>query len=297
MADVNLTSTLRQRVDLSLYVAQTAAYARLNIVELTRPHWILSHVREGEVTTTSRGIVSLAKAGDVMLHVPGLPFSETASKPGTHQWMAFDATIGAGQEMFRLYALGPVTRLRDAGAYAERFGVLEQTCALPASPLQELRALSLTLELFAHVLDGWQQMGCPPRPASLQTAPDRFQETLAYMEAHLHTRLTRDDLARVAHLHPGSFDRAWRAAYGTSPLTLLRDMRVSRARLLLERTDDTLDTIAQRCGLGEATHFSRVFRAHVGQSPGQWRQAARAARRYAPSADMPYGGMPTDDEE
>lgn len=75
---------------------------------------------------------------------------------------------------------------------------------------------------------------------------------------------------------------------------MLRDLRLSRARLLLERADDTL---AQRCGLGEATHFSRVFRAHIEQSPGQWRQAARAARRYALSADMPYGGMPTNDGE
>lgn len=122
--------------------------------------------------------------------------------------MAFDAGVGAGQELFRLYAPSPVTRLKDAGAYAERFGLLEQTCALPASPTQELRVLSLTLELFAHVLEGWQQRGCPPRHASLQTAPNRFQEVLAYMEAHLHMRLTRDDLARRAHLHPGSFDRA-----------------------------------------------------------------------------------------
>ncbi len=297
MSDVNLTSSLRQRVDLSLYVAQTAAYARLNIADMTRPHWILSHVREGCVTTTTRGIVSTARAGDVMLHVPGLAFSETATAPGTHQWMAFDANVEAGQELFRLYALGPVTRLRDAGAYAERFSLLEQTCALPASAGQELRVLSLTLELFAQVLEGWQDVGCPPRPIPLQTAPDRFQATLAYMEAHLHTRLTRDDLACHAHLHPGSFDRAWRAAYGTSPLALLRDLRLARARLLLERTDDTLDAIAQQCGLGEATHLGRVFRAHVGQSPGQWRQAARTARHYAPSVDMPYGGMPAQDEE
>ena len=109
------------------------------------------------------------------------------------------------------------------------------------------------------------------------------------MQAHLQEKLTRDDLARLAHLHPGYFDRAWRAAYGTSPLALLRDMRLRHARSLLERTDHTLDHVAQQCGMGEATHFSRVFRAHVGQSPGQYRQSARTARHYAPTAEMPYG--------
>ena len=282
---VDTPDTLRQRIDLSLYVAQTAAYNRLDIVDMTRPHWILSHVLDGQVTTTTRGVTCTARAGDVMLHLPGLPFTEIAGGPGTHQWMAFDATVGAGQELFRLYAVGPVTRLADAELYAERFALLEQIQARSgpsASPMQEIQALSLALELFALILAGWNRMGCPPRPAVLHTAPDRFQEVLAYMETHLSERLTRDDLARRAHLHPGSFDRAWRTAYGASPLTLLRDLRLRRARLLLERTDDTLDAIAQQCGLGEATHFSRVFRAHVGQSPGQWRSAARAARTYVP---------------
>ena len=211
--------------------------------------------------------------------------------------MAFDITVGAGQELFRLYPVNPVVRLCEPERYAETFTRLEHICVPPSSPAQEMQAVSLALELFAHVLDSWQQAGSTPRPAALQTAPDRFQEVIAYMQAHLQEKLTRDDLARLAHLHPGYFDRAWRAAYGTSPLALLRDMRLRHARVS-PRTDRRYPRprrAAVRHGRGHP--FQPRIPRSFGQSPGQYRQSARTTRHYAPTAGMPYGGKNNKPEE
>lgn len=65
---------------------------------------------------------------------------------------------------------------------------------------------------------------------------------------------------------------------------MLREMRLRRAQELLVTTEDTLEAIAAVCGLGEPVHFSHVFRAQFGQSPGQYRQSAKtSSESYLPT--------------
>ena len=274
---------------------------------MVRPEWVLSHVRQGTVQTNTRGIRATARSGDVMLHLPHVPFSEHASGAGIHEWIAFSCTVGLHQELFRLHAVSPVVTLEDPAAYSENFTSLERAFLSserlvsslepssvlstdePASstkplPVREIQILSCAFSLFSLVLESWQTMGFPPRPPALLTAPDRFQEILVYMAAQLQRPIHREELAKRVFLHPGYFDRAFRAAYGVSPTRMLREMRLRRAQELLVTTEDTLEAIAAACGLGEAVHFSHVFRAQFGQSPGQYRQSAKtSSESYLPT--------------
>ena len=135
------------------------------------------------------------------------------------------------------------------------------------------------------MVDDWRAAGAVPRPPSLETPADRFAGLVHFMTEHLSERIGRDDLAARACLHPGSLNRAFRLAYGVPPMRLLRDLRLTRARQLLETTDDTLDVVAARCGFEDAAYFSRAFHARYGLPPGRHRQAVRegvksAASRY-----------------
>ena len=94
--------------------------------------------------------------------------------------------------------------------------------------------------------------------------------------AHLERPLTVEDLARRALLSPRTFARRFRETTGTTPLQWLCAERVRRAQDLLENTDDTIDRIAERCGLGSAhrlrTHFTRIN----GVTPHEYRRTFRA---------------------
>ena len=49
--------------------------------------------------------------------------------------------------------------------------------------------------------------------------------------------------------------------------------RLDAARADLEAGDDTLDAVAERCGLGNAESLRRVFHRHLEVSPGaRWRR-------------------------
>jgi len=272
------SGSLQARLELSLYQVEVGRYPSLDLRDQVRPHWIVSFVQSGRVETETRGERGLAEDGDAMIHPPHLPFSERAGGPGTHLYFAFDLRVPPHLDLLRLHPVSPVVRLRSPAEYARTFGALRDVWLAPASPARDLHVFALAAELLAHVLHGWAAAGAPPRPAALLTPGDRFADVVRFMDGHLDRKLTRDALAGLACLHPGYFDRAFRAAYGQAPMRMLRDLRLRRARQLLEGTDGTLDAIAAACGLGDAAAFSRAFKAHTGMAPGQYRQAARSAR-------------------
>ena len=62
---------------------------------------------------------------------------------------------------------------------------------------------------------------------------------------------------------------------GHSPREEIQRVRLDRARVLLAETDYNLITIAKMSGFKTAAHLSVTFKAHVGQSPGQFRATAQ----------------------
>jgi transcriptional regulator GlxA family with amidase domain len=62
-------------------------------------------------------------------------------------------------------------------------------------------------------------------------------------------------------------------ARGTGGTGSWSGVRLEAARTDIEAGDDTLDVVAERCGLGNAESLRRVFHRHLGVSPGAcWRR-------------------------
>ncbi len=76
-------------------------------------------------------------------------------------------------------------------------------------------------------------------------------------------------------MSPRTFARRFREMTGTTPLQWLCAERVRRAQDLLENTDNTVDRIADACGLRSAqvlrTHFTRIN----GVTPHEFRRTFR----------------------
>jgi len=67
--------------------------------------------------------------------------------------------------------------------------------------------------------------------------------------------------------------RAFLRVFGVSPLELMRDLQVRRARELLIASRDTNEEIALSTGFGTRNTFQRVFRALCGVSPSEYRRS------------------------
>jgi transcriptional regulator GlxA family with amidase domain len=81
-----------------------------------------------------------------------------------------------------------------------------------------------------------------------------------------------NDLARIAAMSPRHFTRVFTDEVGEAPGAYVERVRTEAARRQLEQTDDTVVTIANRCGFGTAETMRRNFIRRVGISPDQYRK-------------------------
>jgi AraC family transcriptional regulator len=92
-----------------------------------------------------------------------------------------------------------------------------------------------------------------------------------YVHAHLAERISLQDLASSVALSRFHFARRFRQSTGTSPHEFVLAQRVERAATMLSRTDTPLREVALRCGFADQSHLTRVFKRHMGTTPGRYR--------------------------
>jgi transcriptional regulator GlxA family with amidase domain len=82
-------------------------------------------------------------------------------------------------------------------------------------------------------------------------------------------------LAATAAMSVRHFTRVFMAEVGETPARFVERVRLEAARRDLETTNDTLDVIALRCGLGTAETLRRVFQRRMNVAPDSYRRRFR----------------------
>jgi AraC family transcriptional regulator, transcriptional activator FtrA len=105
---------------------------------------------------------------------------------------------------------------------------------------------------------------------------DLFTDTLAWVQEHLDQPLSIDELAGRSAMSKRTFARRFAASTGTTPYQWLLRHRLQLAQRLLETSDLSVDSIAQKTGFSTAAnlrkHFSRLLRT----SPQAYRSTFQA---------------------
>jgi transcriptional regulator GlxA family with amidase domain len=83
------------------------------------------------------------------------------------------------------------------------------------------------------------------------------------------------DVARECGVSRSHFARAFAISVGRPPHQWLLEQRVELARQLLGDTELSIGDVAARCGFADQSHFTRVFSARTGLSPGRWRRTRK----------------------
>jgi len=126
---------------------------------------------------------------------------------------------------------------------------------------------------------GFRMLGAVLQDAPL--APDalrrlrvlrRLEPLLRHIRQNLERPLTRDELARIAHLSPQRFHVLFKEALRLSPLAYVKQLRMTRAQHLLAATELSVGEICERAGYRDPFHFSRSFKHATGLSPSAFRQ-------------------------
>ena len=112
----------------------------------------------------------------------------------------------------------------------------------------------------------------------LDLAPksDRIQNALNYARKNLSRPLTVEELAGEAHLSPRQFSRVFTQETGQSPAKAVEGLRLEAARLMIEQSRHSLETIARETGFRDRRHMREAFMRGFGLPPQEVRREARA---------------------
>ncbi len=105
-------------------------------------------------------------------------------------------------------------------------------------------------------------------------------QALSLMEQNLEEPIDATDLARRAGLSLRQLERLFRRHFGMTPHRYYLELRLQRARALLQYGGLPVLEIAIACGFASPAHFSRAYRAWAGKAP-------ITERRRAPTGIQP----------
>jgi transcriptional regulator GlxA family with amidase domain len=108
----------------------------------------------------------------------------------------------------------------------------------------------------------------PKGASALSSLPDGpLRRALQAMEGAIEAPLSTAEIARGVALSTRQLERLFARHLGKSPQTHYRDLRLHRARTLIEGSPLSLTEISLSCGFETPSHFSRVFKRRYGVTP------------------------------
>lgn len=118
----------------------------------------------------------------------------------------------------------------------------------------------------------WLQAREDPR------AVDVIGRAVDYIFDHVHDDVRLPQVARLVGMSDSAFSRYLTTISGQTFTSMVRRLRLAKARQLLENTTEPIAVIAQRVGYANLSNFNRQFKADVGQTPRDYRTAHQHTR-------------------
>jgi len=135
----------------------------------------------------------------------------------------------------------------------------------------------LSSALFALVMRAWlEQTDLPPGLFALM-ADRRLQVVLQAVLAAPAEDWTVEKMAQQCHMSRATFVRQFTRVAGATPAAVLLQIRMAQATLWLQQGVRSTGDIGADVGYRSEAAFNRVFKRHVGVTPGSLRRGSRDA--------------------
>lgn len=100
---------------------------------------------------------------------------------------------------------------------------------------------------------------------------DNFNKVILFLKENIHRSLTLNEIASVINISPSHFSSKFKEITGYSPIEYFNHLKLQKACQLLRFTQLRISEIAMEVGILDQYYFSRLFNAHMGLSPKEFR--------------------------
>lgn len=94
---------------------------------------------------------------------------------------------------------------------------------------------------------------------------------IQYIENNFYRNISLEEVSQSVHMNTAYFSTMFKKQTGRKYIDYLTDLRMEKARNLLENTDLKIGNIAMMVGYSSTKHFARVYKEKYGVTPGSSR--------------------------
>ncbi|MFC3773434.1 AraC family transcriptional regulator [Paenibacillus sp. GCM10012303] len=136
---------------------------------------------------------------------------------------------------------------------------------LPNIILHKAKSLELLYLLLDNAV-GAVDPGESPQPSH------SFLSILLKIVTRPEATLSLKELAADLHMNPTYVSNRFKEMFGTSPILLQREIKIAKAKKLLEMREMNITEISRILGFNDIQTFTRLFKKYTGISPGQYKR-------------------------
>lgn len=260
--------------------------------KVTPVHWHpeqeILYVTEGALDVTVGKELVRVKQGQVCI-VPSnaIHCVQLAQAPTRYHAFVFDYAVLhlPEQHFFQKEIIAPLEEgkrvfplllTEDAEQYTQAIPLLEILCKHSTNDqlvkLYSFQALIQLFTLLSPLLEeGSNHTG--------RTDNHAVKLCLDYLQNHYTQKITLEQLAAIAHLHPNYICKLFREYTGQTVFQHLLQLRIDNAAHLLLNEGYTVAQAAEACGFESLSFFSRKFKELMGISPQGYKKQHLQSKR------------------
>ncbi|MGG1553984.1 AraC family transcriptional regulator [Paenibacillus ferrarius] len=231
----------------------------------------LYYIRDGEGCVTINNKAYYPRRGDLMFIPEGCThgYSLENQKPYTKYWCHFTANIGS-QPLAAVCSFPSLLQVDEGVSAARLEQLFERLIEAERSPdpCAPILTQSVLLELLHFYLQAVEPEQLTARP--FEASAD-MSSLLPYIDQHLSSKLTLQQLADIVYVHPNYMVRLFKAQFGFTPIQYLNLQRIRAAKELLMLGKLSIKTVAEQTGFESPFYFTQVFKKHTGLTPTEFR--------------------------
>ena len=237
-------------------------------------HYACWHViARGSGTVRSESGTFTPRRGDMFSILPDgvVEYFDDPADPWLYYWIHIDGPGAA--EICRaagFTAAAPWKRMENGDEVVRTFHAIWQELYR-----EENRVPARMASRLFHLLTVVSGKSVPPP----RTPEALAEQALGLLNDPIHSGINVNELADALCVSRTTLYHAFRKRFGRTPIELVTEIRMERAKSLLrENPGLTLEEAAGRAAFENVKYFIRAFRKHCGVTPGKFRDDPNAVR-------------------
>jgi two-component system response regulator YesN len=106
-----------------------------------------------------------------------------------------------------------------------------------------------------------------------------IHQAINYMKENHQNGITLEEIASYCHLSRFHFSHLFKKEVGLSVMDFFNKLRMDKALFYLEKTDISIQEIANQAGFIDTNYFSRLFKKYQQYSPTEYRRIKRESEQ------------------